>query len=171
MIRAICRCIWEIFLGGSARSDIRHEAQPALHAQAKKPLGPQQLLDDVIYETAHHLDMENLYKMLFLDRSLYKMILPLVWQVVDTRTSVAPYGYIDKLNKALRLNPKRALLIKRWVIGTNAFPTSCYPEPPTAMANTVVELAKKKHLINLTKFWWFWDWGPLEQVWTALRSA
>ncbi|KAF9451925.1 hypothetical protein P691DRAFT_806308, partial [Macrolepiota fuliginosa MF-IS2] len=49
--------------------------------------------------------------------------------------------------------------------------TSCYPEPPTAMANTVVELAKKKHLINLTKFWWFWDWGPLEQVWTALRSA
>ncbi|KAF9451922.1 hypothetical protein P691DRAFT_296310 [Macrolepiota fuliginosa MF-IS2] len=80
--------------------------------------------------------------------SLCEILLPLLWSVIDTRTSVMPERQISKLNKALKLKPERALLIKQWVI----------------------ELAEKKHLVNLTRFWWFWKAGPPEQLWGALHT-
>lgn len=110
------------------------------------------------------------YNVTFKNRSLYEIVSPLLWSTIDTRASVNPEKQIGELNKALKLKPEKALLVKEWVIGVQVITLAEPSKLPATTADMVVELAEKKCLANLKRFWWFWIKGAPEEVWTALYS-
>ncbi|KXN88632.1 hypothetical protein AN958_06897 [Leucoagaricus sp. SymC.cos] len=128
-----------------------------------------QVPDDVIYELAHYLDTHHLYNLLLLDKSIYELVLPLLWLDIDTRESVNPEKKIGDLNKALQLKPERALLIKRWVVGMEVAMTENL-KLSASTVNTIIELSCKGNLVNLTKFWWFCKKAPVDELWASLHS-
>lgn len=97
-------------------------------------------------------------------------MLPLLWSDIDTQINVDPERQITGLIKVLKAEPKRALLIKRWVIGMDVTLATDNSKLFAATAGVVVQLAEGRYLSNLARFWWFWKKGPPEKLWTALQT-
>jgi hypothetical protein len=64
--------------------------------------------------------------------------------------------------------PKKALLIKRLVVGAEVPKSTSLP---CHLEKKIIQLAQNKWLVNLERLWWFGqEDGPSDKLWLSLQK-